>query len=216
MERGNPILCSFPDLPRWHILLRFVRNISILEEQTGEAQWKRMETMKMIVIGDGNVGKSCFVYRLSTGSFPGEYLPSVVDEYRSEPDSERLLNGTRFKIVLHDTPGQEGYDRFRPSLYRGTHVFLVFFDVCCRTSFENVTERWVPEVRELVPGCPILLVGSKTDLRSNKYLSRWVMYISLVMVPQRVHRSPRGFLCYTSQYKQQRLRHKAWSMGEAF
>lgn len=124
--------------------------------------------MKMIVIGDGNVGKSCFVSRLSTGSFPGEYLPSVVEDYRSE----RLVNGTRFKIVLHDTPGQEDYDRFRPWFYRGTHVFLVFFDVWCRTSFESVTERWVPEVKELVPGSPILLVGSKIDLRSNKYLSR--------------------------------------------
>ncbi len=63
------------------------------------------------------------------------------------------------------TAGQEDYDRLRPLSYPQTDAFLVGFAVNSSTSFENVRDKWVPELRHHCPGTPILLVGMKADLR---------------------------------------------------
>lgn len=68
---------------------------------------------------------------------------------------------------LFDTAGQEDYDRLRPLSYPQTDVFLVCFSVTSPASFENVREKWFPEVRHHCPGVPCLIVGTQTDLRDD-------------------------------------------------
>ena len=46
-------------------------------------------------------------------------------------------------------------------------MFLVGFSIASSTSFENVRQKWIPEVRHHCPGTPLLLVGLKADLRSG-------------------------------------------------
>lgn len=64
--------------------------------------------------------------------------------------------------------GQEDYDRLRPLSYANSNVFVVCFSVGSRTSFENVRDKWVPELRKHAPHTPILLVGTQADRRSNQ------------------------------------------------
>jgi GTPase SAR1 family protein len=56
-----------------------------------------------------------------------------------------------------------------------TDVFLVVFSVISPASLENVTSKWVPEIRHYCPVAPIILVGTKSDMRDQndtlKYLS---------------------------------------------
>jgi cell division control protein 42 len=68
-------------------------------------------------------------------------------------------------VVLH--PGQEDYDRLRPLSYPQTDVFLVCFSVTSPASFENVKEKWFPEVHHHCPGVPCLIVGTQVDLRDD-------------------------------------------------
>jgi hypothetical protein len=63
--------------------------------------------------------------------------------------------------------GQEDYDRLRPLSYPQTDVFLVCFSVTSPASFENVKEKWFPEVRHHCPGVPCLIVGTQVDLRDD-------------------------------------------------
>ena len=58
------------------------------------------------------------------------------------------------------------YDHIRPLSYPNANVFLICFSVDSPTSLENVKYKWVPEVRKHRPGAPIILVGTKADLRS--------------------------------------------------
>jgi cell division control protein 42 len=70
-------------------------------------------------------------------------------------------------IYLIITPGQEDYDRLRPLSYPQTDVFLVCFSVTSPASFENVKEKWFPEVHHHCPGVPCLIVGTQIDLRDD-------------------------------------------------
>ena len=64
--------------------------------------------------------------------------------------------------------GQEDYDRLRPLSYPQTDVFLICFAVNSVTSFQNVREKWSPEVKHYCPNTPVLLMGMKGDLREAK------------------------------------------------
>lgn len=68
---------------------------------------------------------------------------------------------------MFDTAGQEDYDRLRPLSYPQTDVFLVCFSVTSPASFENVREKWFPEVHHHCPGVPCLIVGTQVDLRDD-------------------------------------------------
>jgi len=78
-----------------------------------------------------------------------------------------MIGEEPYTLGLFDTAGQEDYDRLRPLSYPQTDVFLVCFSVTSPASFENVREKWFPEVRHHCPGVPSLIVGTQTDLRND-------------------------------------------------
>jgi small GTP-binding protein len=77
-------------------------------------------------------------------------------------------NGQEFNLKLFDTRGQKYYDSLRPLAYPLTKVILVCFSVIDRSSFENVSEKWLPEIKHYCPHSPVILVGTKIDLRNDE------------------------------------------------
>jgi len=70
-------------------------------------------------------------------------------------------------IQLFDTAGQEDYDRLRLIAYPNTDVFLVCFSIINPDSYDNVREKWVPEIQKHWGQAPFLLVGTQMDLRTD-------------------------------------------------
>jgi len=75
------------------------------------------------------------------------------------------VDGETVQFALWDTAGQEDYEQLRPLSYPNTDVIVICFSIDNRDSLANVSLKWVPEVRHFCPRTPIVLVGTKTDLR---------------------------------------------------
>lgn len=119
---------------------------------------------KLVIVGDGACGKTSLLCVFALGDFPQEYEPTIFENYVAEI----RLDGKPVQLALWDTAGQEEYERLRPLSYSQAHVILIAFSLDTPDSLENITVKWIEEVRQICgPNVPVLLVGCKKDLRDE-------------------------------------------------
>jgi len=122
---------------------------------------EEVTNLKFMVIGERAVGKTCMLISYTTNSFPGEYVPTVFDNYLANT----VVEGHKVCLGLWDTAGSGEYDTLRPVSYPGTHCFVLCFSLTARDTYESIATKWAPEVREFSPDVPLVLVGTKLDVR---------------------------------------------------
>ncbi|KFO77067.1 RHOU protein, partial [Halcyon senegalensis] len=119
--------------------------------------------IKCVLVGDGAVGKTSLVVSYTTNGYPTEYIPTAFDNFSAVVS----VDGKPVRLQLCDTAGQDEFDKLRPLCYTNTDIFLLCFSVVSPSSFQNVSEKWVPEIRCHCPKAPIILVGTQSDLRED-------------------------------------------------
>jgi len=120
--------------------------------------------VKLVVVGDGAVGKTCLIIAYTTNTFAENVMPTVFDNYTFDA----IVDSTFARIGIWDTAGQADFDRLRPLSFRDTDVFLICYSVASPTSLLNVYEKWYLEVHHYGPKVPIVLVGTQVDLRADE------------------------------------------------
>jgi len=125
----------------------------------------QLKQIKIVVVGDGAVGKTAAMVTYTTNGFPYDHMPTVFENYAAMV----MQDGRPCHLSLWDTAGQEDYDRLRPLSYADTDLFLVLFSTTMPSSYKNVREKWIPELRHHAKRTPIIVAGTKTDLRTNEH-----------------------------------------------
>jgi small GTP-binding protein len=122
-------------------------------------------SLKVVIVGDGAVGKTCLLTVYRTNDFPTEYIPTVYDNETREV----YLDGIPYDLQIWDTAGQEELDTIRTLCYPGTDLFLVCFSADSPVSLANVQNQWMPELnRHITPDeLKVVLIATKIDLRST-------------------------------------------------
>ncbi|CAN1123380.1 Rac-like GTP-binding protein 7 [Linum perenne] len=119
--------------------------------------------IKCVTVGDGAVGKTCMLISYTSNTFPTDYVPTVFDNFSANV----TVDGSTVSLGLWDTAGQEDYNRLRPLSYRGADVFLLAFSLVSRPSYENISKKWINELKHYAPTIPIVLVGTKLELKKK-------------------------------------------------
>jgi len=119
--------------------------------------------VKVVIVGDRCVGKTSLLLTYSQNKFPDGVTPTVIDAYKGMTKHK----GDAVELDVYDTAGQEDFSRVRPISYNGTSVFIICFSLISEDSLENACTKWYREVKQLGPRCPLILVGTKSDLRDE-------------------------------------------------
>ncbi len=117
-------------------------------------------TFKIVLVGDGGVGKTTWVKRHSTGDFEQKYIPTMgVDVF------PLTFHTTKGPVCMNvwDCAGQEKYNGLGPGYYIGADAAIVMFDVTSRRSYKNA-QTWIRDIRTATnESIPIVLCGNKID-----------------------------------------------------
>ena len=122
-------------------------------------------SVKVVVVGDGAVGKTCLICAYGENRFPSDYIPTVSDTYEGPCEYE----GKEVALKIWDTAGQHEFKAVRPVAYNDSDCFVVCFDLSKKETLENACNAWKKELTALGPrNCPKVLCGTKKDLRDLK------------------------------------------------
>ena len=120
--------------------------------------------IKVVVVGDGAVGKTCLVDAYGNNGFPNQYVPTVAKNYENNVE----YDGQNYTLDIWDTGGQEEFRSVRPVSYNGADVFIVCFAVNERNSLENACGKWLKELEDTGPrNVARVLCCTKKDLREG-------------------------------------------------
>lgn len=81
---------------------------------------KSLRPLKITIVGDGMVGKTCLLITYTQNEFPEEYIPTVFDNHACNI----TVDDNEYNLTLWDTAGQEDYERLRPLSYPNVSVYL--------------------------------------------------------------------------------------------
>ena len=124
---------------------------------------------KILLLGDSEVGKSCFLMRYSDNIFVENYITTIGLDYKLK--YVQLDSGETIKVQLWDTAGQDRYRTIAKNYYKGSHGILLLYDITKENSFENIRE-WVQNIREEVyEKAIIFLIGNKIDKKNERKIT---------------------------------------------
>lgn len=149
------------------------QNIKNIERKVDTLQKIKVKSgeyaFKLILGGEGGVGKTSMVHRFVEDSFLTDYKSTIgTSIMKKECDFEGLESKVRF--VIWDLAGQSQFKRVRQSYLSKAETGILVFDVTRRDTFDNL-EGWYKESRDVSPTISLILVGNKIDLVEDRIIS---------------------------------------------
>lgn len=119
------------------------------------------QPLKILVIGESAVGKSCLLLRYTDNKFQETFMTTIGVDFKTKYLD---IDGNRVKLQIWDTAGQEKFRSITKAYYRGAHGILVVFDISRRDTF-NQTRMWIDSIKDAsTDSIDVILIGNKCDL----------------------------------------------------
>jgi GTP-binding nuclear protein Ran len=135
----------------------------------------RSQSFKIVLLGDGGVGKTCLMNRLMNDHFEQRYIPTVgVVVY----PVKYLSNDNEITIDIYDTAGQEKLGCLRDGYYHQADGAVVMYDSQSKLSAKNI-QNWINDFSNVRPNSPIVICENKSDILSSKIENQLGISISV-------------------------------------
>ncbi|MFW9952369.1 MAG: GTP-binding protein [Candidatus Thorarchaeota archaeon] len=163
---GRSVSPVIPLLTNENIAMHIERKIEQLQKikiKSGEYAFK------LILGGDGAVGKTSMVHKFVENSYESDYKSTIGTSIMKKECNFEGLN-SRVRFVIWDLAGQAQFKRVRQSYLANAEAGILVFDVTNSSSFESI-ENWYSEVIKASPSLSLILVGNKIDLTTDRKVS---------------------------------------------
>ncbi|KAK3799361.1 hypothetical protein RRG08_063500 [Elysia crispata] len=140
----------------------------------GKDQYESKEPFvrKIAIVGNSGAGKTCLIHRYIHDEFDEnttqEFIPTAL---KMEEKAQSIGSGKEVILNIYDTGGQETFRHLRKLNYPKSDAAIICFGLDSEESLKDVDKNWVPEMRRICPGIPLLLAGLKKDLRDYRVYS---------------------------------------------
>lgn len=123
--------------------------------------------VKVVLLGQSSVGKTCIVNHLLTGKFDDSVSPTLGASYASKTLD---VNGQKVSLQIWDTAGQERFRVLAPMYYRGAQAAILVYSIVDEQSFQQI-DYWASSLKENAgSSVELFLVGNKCDLESERVI----------------------------------------------
>lgn len=128
----------------------------------------RNYSFKVVLLGEGCVGKTSVVLRYVENKFNDKHLTTLQASFLNKKIN---IGGKRVNLSIWDTAGQERFHALGPIYYRDSNGALLVYDITDEDSFAKV-KNWVKELRKMLGNDICLcIVGNKIDLDRDRHVT---------------------------------------------
>ena len=125
-------------------------------------------TLKILVLGDSNVGKTSLLLSYTDNYFPDSHVATIGIDYKIK---KIALNGVNLKLQIWDTSGQERFRSMTHTFLKSAHGIVFVYDITNKKSFEGVKD-WIKDAENNGEGFEKILVGNKCDLEGKREVNK--------------------------------------------
>ncbi|MFX0174340.1 MAG: Rab family GTPase [Candidatus Hodarchaeota archaeon] len=120
---------------------------------------------KVVMLGEGSVGKTSLIRRYVKQTFTHDYITTVGSNFLIK--KIQLDEESRMTMQLWDISGQDSFRNIRPQYYLHSHGGILTFDLTRNTTLQEL-EKWYMDFTKKTGHIPLMMFGNKVDLRDQR------------------------------------------------
>ncbi len=124
---------------------------------------------KVLMLGEGTVGKTTFKNRFLSGKFTSGYTATIGADFASH---KMEFDGHQVIMSIWDMAGQKTQATLRKSFYTGANGALLLYDVTKKQTYDYIEEEWLKQLEDVLKQkIPVLLIANKVDLEDEREIT---------------------------------------------